>query len=158
MPKPLSSRKREAIITDIQAGTRARNQIARDHGVSPSTVTKIARDEGITTAFDRTQTAKATRAREDDCRALRAQLKLDLLADAQRFRSRAWSRYQVVVGTPEGAQIVDLDLPPLQDQRAAYTAIGIAVDKTVRIEQHDSDDSGGLAAVDAWLRDLTGGS
>jgi hypothetical protein len=155
MPKALSARKRNAVLADIRAGAKSRNQIARDHGISASSVTVIARGAGIADAFDRSKTKDATRAREDDCRALRAALKLDLLGDAQRFRERAWSRYQVVVGTPEGAEIVNLDLPPLPDARAAYTAIGIAVDKSIRLEQHDSDE-GGVSAVDEWLRGMLG--
>jgi hypothetical protein len=158
MPKPLSARKRGAVLKDIRAarenGTSA-GQIARDHGIARSTVTKLAADNNITDAFERSQTEKATRAAEADCKALRAQLKVDLLHDAQRFRKRAWEKYQVVVGTPEGAEIVTLDLPPLPDARAAYTALGISVDKSIRLEQHDSED-GGLSAVDAWLRGMLG--
>jgi hypothetical protein len=141
MPKPLSAGKRNAIIEDIRAGMKSRNQIARDHGVSVGSVTNIAKAAGVPGAFDRSQTENATRAREVDCKALRAQLKVDLLNDAQRFRKRSWEPYQVVVGTPEGAEIVTLDLPPLPDARAAYTAIGIAVDKSIRLEQHDVGDS-----------------
>jgi transposase-like protein len=158
MPKPLSTRKRSAVLADIKAaranGTSVR-QIARDHGVSPSSVTKIAAEYGIADAFGRSQTENATRAREVDCKALRAQLKVDLLHDAQRLRGRAWSPYTVVVSTPEGAERVTLDEPPLPDVRAAYTAIGIAVDKSAALERHDSDDSG-MSAVDAWLRGMLG--
>ena len=156
MPKPIPARKRKAILADIQTGTKSRNQIARDHHVSPSTVTGIAKQAGIDNAFDRSQTEKGTRAREVDCKVLRAQLKVDLLHDAQALRKRAWSRYQVVVGSAEGAEIVDLELPPLPDVRAAYTSIGIAADKSIRLEQHDSDD-GGMSAVDQWLRGMLGG-
>ena len=56
---------------------------------------------------------------------------------------------------PLGAEIVTLDLPPLPDARAAYTALGISVDKSIRLEQHDSED-GGMSAVDAWLRGMLG--
>lgn len=160
MPKPLSTRKRNTVLADIRAakanGSSVR-KIATAHGIAPSTVTRIAKEHGLGDAFERSQTRKATRAREDDCKALRAQLKLDLLTDAQRFRKRAWESYQVVVGTPEGAEIVHLDLPPLPDARAAYTAIGIAVDKSIRLEQHDSDE-GGVSAVDEWLRGMLGES
>lgn len=155
MPKPLSARKRSAVLADIQAaranGTSVR-QIARDHGVAASTVTKIAADYGIADAFGRSQTENATRAREVDCKALRAQLRVDLLHDAQRLRGRAWSPYTVVVSTPEGAERVVLDEPPLMDVRSAYTAIGIALDKSIRLEQHDSDDS--ASGAKSMLGDL----
>lgn len=155
MPKPLEPEKRAAILEDIQAGQKSARQIARDHEVSVGSVTNIAKGAGVDGAFERSRTENATRARVIDCKAAREQLKQDLLADAQRFRQRAWSKYQVVVGTPTGAEIVTLDLPPLQDARAAYTALGIAVDKSLRLEQHDTDSSG-MSAVDEWLRSLLG--
>lgn len=129
---------RDAILNDIRAG-KPRNQTARNHGVSVGTVTNIANRAGLTDAFDRSATEKATRARIIDCRALREQLKLDLLGDAQRLRKRAWSKYQVAVGTGEGTEIVTLELPPLMDVRAAYTSIGICVDKSIAVERHDTD-------------------
>lgn len=140
MPQRMAPGKRAAILRDIKAGGQSRNQIARTHGVAASTVGKIATDEGIDDAFDRTHALKGARAKAIDNRAKRAQLESDLLDDAQKFRERAWSMYKVVVGGTEGAEVVELDLPPLQDARAAYTAIGIIVDKSVAIEKHDSGD------------------
>lgn len=156
MPKPLSTRKRNAILADIKVGTKARNQIARDHGVSASTVTGIAKTAGIAGAFDRSQAKEATRAREADCKALRAQLKLDLLQDAQKLRERIWGNHQVVVSTPLGAEVVTLDRNPLTEMRSGYTALGIAVDKSIRLEQVDAEGGEGIAAVDEWLRGMMG--
>ena len=155
MPKPIPAEQRAAILDDIRAGRKSRNQIARDHGVAASTVTRVAQDANVENAFDRSETEKATRARAVDVKALREQLKQDLLEDAQRFRQRAWSPYQVVVSTPQGADIVTIDEPPLTEARAAYTAIGIAIDKSLRLEQHDTDNSG-MSAVDEWLRGMLG--
>jgi transposase-like protein len=140
MPAPLAPAKRAAILQDIRAGGKSRNDIARAHGVAASTVGKIAADEGVTDAFDRTHSLKGARAKAVDNRAKRAQLESDLLDDAQKIRKRAWSPYTVVVSGPEGAETVTLELPPLQDVRAAYTSIGIIVDKSVVIEKHDSGD------------------
>lgn len=156
MPKPLSTRKRNAILADIKAGAKARNQIARDHGVSPGSVTGIAKAAGIESAFDRSKTKDATHAREADCKALRAQLKLDLLKDAQRLRERIWGSYKVVVSIPLGAEVVTLDEVPLTEMRSGYTALGIAVDKSLRLEQHDADGGDGASAVDEWLRGMLG--
>jgi transposase-like protein len=139
MPQRMAPERRAAILRDIQAG-KSRNQIARDHGVSAGSVTNIARENGETGAFDRSGTLKGARAKQIDNRAKRAQLESDLLDDAQKLRKRAWSAYEVVVSGPEGAETVALDLPPLQDVRAAYTSIGIIVDKSVAIEKHDSGD------------------
>jgi hypothetical protein len=137
LPAPLDPAKRQAIIADIKAG-KPRNQIARDHHVSGSTVTKIARE--IPTAFDRAQTQNATRARRFDAAAARAQLVRDLYEDAQRFRSRGWSEYTQIVSGPAGAELVTTRLPPLRDQQAAYTAVAICLDKAVKLEAVDSQD------------------
>lgn len=157
MPEPLAEDKRAAILADIHAGTKSRNQIARDHSVAASTVTRLAKDANVNEAFDRSKTEKATRAKAVDVKALREQLKQDLLADAQRFRERAWGPYQVVVSTPHGADIVTLDEPPLTEARAAYTAIGIAIDKSLVLEKHDAvDGAAGAKSMLANLADALG--
>lgn len=141
MPQ-IPEEKRAAILADIRTGLKSAGQIARDHGVGKTTVSKMARQAGIDDAFDRTKTAKATYAHAIDARAAREKLKLDLLEDAQRLRDRAWSKYEMVVDNRNtGPQQVTLDLPPLQDVRAAYTALSIAVEKSVRLEQYDSTDN-----------------
>ena len=144
----LPPQKRAAVLAAIKAapttGASLRS-IAEKHGVSTGTVRNIAKAAGIEDAFDRSQTAAATAARSIDCRAAREKLKEDLLADAQKLRDRAWSRYESVIGTPRGAETVSLKLPPLADVRAAYAAIGIALDKSVRLEQYDTSDNADAA-------------
>lgn len=66
MPKPIPPHKRDAILTDIRAEEKPRNQIARDHHVSVGTVSNIAKDAGLTGAFDRSNTKKATEAKRAD--------------------------------------------------------------------------------------------
>jgi hypothetical protein len=159
-PRAITPEKRAAILKDIKAVPKtgkSRNQIARDRGVSMSTVTKIAGKSGHGDAFDRTRTAAATRAVVIDSRARREQLRNDLLDDAQRLRERAWSSHEAYISTPQGAERVVLELPPLQDTRAAFNAIGICIDKSLRLEQFDTDDSG-ASAVDEWVRSLIGES
>jgi transposase-like protein len=74
MPAPLAPRKRAAILKDIEAGGKPRNQIARDHGVSAGSVTNIAREARIGDAFDRSSTKKATEAAQIDHAAVLAKL------------------------------------------------------------------------------------
>lgn len=160
MPRtgPIPPEKRAAILEEIKTSGKSRNQIARDQGVSMSSVTKIAQDNGLGDAFDRSRTEAATRAKVIDGRGLREQLKNDLLQDAQLIRARAWQEYQVVVSTPKGAEIKTLTLPPLGDVRNAYTAVAIAIDKALRLEQYDAAGDNGASAVDEWLRSLVGES
>lgn len=86
MPAPLDPDKRDAIADAIRAGGK-RNDIAREHHVSPSTVTRIGRDledkgELDTPAFDRTKTESASRARAKDNALRRAELEAEFLRRA----------------------------------------------------------------------------
>lgn len=154
MPK-LSQGKRDAITTDIRAGKK-RNEIARDHGVSAGSVTNIAKQAGLANAFDRSATVKAARAAQADNKALRAQLQSDLLKDAQRLRKRAWELYKIPMAGPEGIEIIELELPPLPDVRAAYTAIGIIVDKD-RAYERDKQGADGTDHATSMLGKLMTG-
>lgn len=150
---PIPAEKRDAVLADIRAGGLSLNQIAKNRGVSKATVSKIAKDAGINDAFDRTRTEAATQAHAIDSRARREKLKEQLIADAERLRARAWEEYEVVVDNRQlGPQTMTLDLPPAQDVRAFYAAVGLAIDKHCRLEQYDATDS----AVDAksFLGDL----
>jgi transposase-like protein len=73
MPARIPDNIRAAILTDIQAGTLGNREIARKHGVAPSTVTKLAKDGGVDTPFERSQTEKATVAAVHDAIAERAE-------------------------------------------------------------------------------------
>ncbi|MEU7978235.1 hypothetical protein AB0B63_06855 [Micromonospora sp. NPDC049081] len=130
---------RAAILADINTGTKGRNQIARDHNVSVSTVTNIAKAAGATDAFDRSQTEKATRAVMEDSRSRRAKLAAALLDDAERFRERAWSTYTYYERGVEGPELVSLDKPPLKDAKEAYVAIGISIQRHLDLEKFDAD-------------------
>lgn len=155
MPPRLPNAKRKRIAADIGSGM-SRNAIARKYHVAASTVGRIAAEEDITEPFDRTNTLKGARAKAIDNKAKRAQLASDLLDDAQKLRGRAWQPYQMPVGGGEGVEIITLDLPPLPDVRAAYTAIGIASDKSIAIEKHDTSGDGADHAKSMLGRLFTG--
>ncbi|MBO2459800.1 hypothetical protein [Actinomadura violacea] len=140
MPPRLDDDTRAAIIADIRAGTKSRNAIARDHGVAPSMVTKLARESGNAEAFDRKPTAQAVKAAAVDAKALRARLIADLYNDAQRFRERSWAEYTQIVTGPTGVELVTTKLPPLRDQQAGYTALAICLDKALKLESINTGD------------------
>jgi hypothetical protein len=130
---------RDAVITAIRAGTKSRNQIARDHDISVGSVTNIAKAAGMTDAFDRSETAKATRAAVEDNRARRARIAAELLDDVDRFRERAWSKYTYYERGSDGPELVSLDLPPLKEAKEAYVAIGISLQRHAELEKLDAD-------------------
>ncbi|MFL1440408.1 hypothetical protein [Nocardiopsis protaetiae] len=137
MPPRIDDDKRAAIVTDLNAG-KTRNQIARDHNVSPSTVSKIAQEEQH--AFDRTQTIHATRAKQADNRARRAQLASDLLGDAERLRKQLWepARHGAFGGRDNVWSEVELDEPTFGDKRAILTSVQTAVRASAELEKVDA--------------------
>lgn len=142
MPKALSDELRAAVLADIKTGGKSARQIGSAHGVSDASVRRIAKDEGLVDAWSRDKTVKATRARVADNAAKRTQLQSDLLDDAQRLRKRAWEPYEIPLAGPQGIETITLDLPPLGEVRAAYTSIGIIVDKDRAYERDKSGADG----------------
>lgn len=134
MPAPISPEKRAAILDSIKAGG-TRNAIARQHDVSPSTVSKVASENGH--AFDRAQTKHATAASVADTSSRRAALAERLIRLAELSMDQA---------------IAELGEASARD---AAVVLGIAVDKHRALIDMDRDPEG-LAAVDAWLRGVTG--
>jgi|GEM_PF-1927810 len=132
----------------------SRNAIARKHGVSASTVTKLARDAGLVDAFDRTHTEAATAAAEFDARQARRRLIEDLYSDAQAMRERMWSPYTQVITGPAGPEFVTTKLPPIRDQQSAMGFVTSALTKAVDLEKVDAD--GGAAGAKTMMNDLFG--
>ncbi len=139
MPPRLPDDKRAAILADIRAGALGNRQIASKHGISPSTVTKLAKDSGANNAFERSQTAKATHAVVEDNRSRRARIASELLDDVARFRERAWSKYTYYERGSDGPELVTLELPPLKEAKEAYVAIGISLQRHAELEKLDAD-------------------
>ena len=121
MPAPIPDTTRNAILADIRAGQKSCRGIARDHNVSDATVRKIAKQAGITNAFAREHTENATRARQADMAAQRARLAARLIDLAELSLDQATQHIREL--TPRDAAIV----------------LGIAVDKHIALERHDSD-------------------
>ena len=136
MPAPISPEKRAQILESIKAGGTCRG-IARDHGVSRTSVSKIAQDAGLVDAFGRQQTKHATAAIVADTASRRATLAERLIKLAE------LSMDQAVAELGEASA------------RDAAVVLGIAVDKHRALVDMDRDPEG-LAAVDAWLRGVTG--
>lgn len=165
MPKPLDDAKRAAILADIRAGTLSRNAIARAHDVSPSTVTKLAKDAEVTDAFDRSQTVQATRAREADNASRRATLAARRLAlaealqgDAERLREQMWQPHLYF---DWGGKEHDYDErvqpePTAADKRTLMGAAAVAVDKSLRLAP-PADGGPGVDDAVSMLTNLAAG-
>jgi hypothetical protein len=129
--------------------------IAAELGVNRSTISRHARRLGL--KFDRAQTRAATEAVILDGKAKRAQLANDLLDDATKIRAQLWERCRVYSfgGRDNGYNEMWHEQPDFAAQLKIMQTVSVAVEKVLRIEQHDADTQG-LAAVDAWLRDMIG--
>lgn len=145
MPAPIDPDKRRAIAAAIRAGTgqRSRNSIARQFGVAGRTVGKIAEEQGLTDAWDRTVTARASASKQADNRARRAELGQLLLADSFRLRERLWQPAETVL--PNGDTTIT-ELPGARDVRDFAVAVQGAVRTHLDLDRHDAADDGVGAA------------
>ncbi|MEV4837774.1 winged helix-turn-helix domain-containing protein [Nonomuraea sp. NPDC049486] len=158
MPRPtIGDAKRTAILDDIRAGEKSARQIARDHGVAQSTVSKLAKDAGITNAFDRSKTKNATEAARADNAALRASTSRRFLEKANQLLDQMDQPHVAFNfgGKDNTYNEKQLDRPPVSDLRNLMTAAAVAVDKHLVIEKHDNSGES-HAAVDQWLEEMTG--
>lgn len=141
MPRRLPEEKRQAILDAIKAGAgwRSRNDIGREFGVSAATVGNIANEAGITDAFDRTLTARASEAKQVDNRVRRAELSALLLEDSFRLRDRMWQPAETIL--PNG-QIVTTELPVARDVRDFSASVQANVKTHLDVDKHDTGDQG----------------
>lgn len=150
MPRHVTSQdEARARLAELHATGMSARKIAERIGVSRQTVSRWAKEDGL--KFDRAQTKAATAALVVDMAALRAIEARASIVDAARLRERAWQRYTQVVATKDGAERVELDLPPLDQVRNAYAAYGIAIDKHMALARFDGDGSEGERSMLAEL-------
>lgn len=128
-------------VRQLHAAGLARNDIAREIGRSPSTVTKLARELGL--AFDRTATAAATHAKVLDAKAKRAALMNDYLDDAQRLRQQLWEPHEY--RDHGGKDFVEARWtqpePTAADKLKLMQASTTAAHSSLRLDLHDGDAS-----------------
>ncbi|MFF3452883.1 hypothetical protein ACFYXH_00895 [Streptomyces sp. NPDC002730] len=119
MPAPLTPEQREAVLAAARSGA-SRNEVARQTGVSPASVTRICTAAGV--SFDRTATAIAVEARVIDQKAARVNLAGNLLDDVAEARVRLHRTSEprdffdlarsVAVLTNAHVRIISVDGPP----------------------------------------------
>jgi transposase-like protein len=157
----LSDAKRAAILADIKDGTKSRNKIALEHDVSAGTVTNVAKEAGLTTAFDRSNVKKATAAAVADSKAVRAATSRRFLDKANELLDQMDQPHTAFAfgGRDNVYAEHEFAKPPVDALRTLMTTAAIAFDKHIAQDRHDTDDgSADLANVDAWLDSLTEGA
>lgn len=112
--------------------------IARKMHRSKGAVSDHARMLGL--SFDRSRTNAATIAHQDDAAARRARLQVDLLEDAERLRKQLWQPAVIhnFGGRDNTHNSIDVDEPVFADKLKIVQAVGVAIDKSVRLAEHDA--------------------
>lgn len=130
-----------------------------DHlGIPSSTVYDWAKKAGVRTVRNE-RTREAVEAAQVDNAKRRAELAGRLLEDAERLRRQLWQPCTVFNfgGKDNTFEQAEIPEPDFRAKQAILTSVAIAVDKSMKLELHDRDDSSGLEAVDAWLRGIIHG-
>ena len=152
--KPITARERKR-IAELHADGATRNDIAKAVKRSPSTITKMCRELGL--SFDRSKTKAATEAKVADAKARRAEIMHGLLDDVQRLRAQLFAPAIIFsFGGKENTYAErHVPEPPSRDKRDLMGSISLALNASLRLDDHDGDKEG-LAAVDAWLKAMLG--
>lgn len=119
-----------------------RNDIARDLGRSGETISRYAAREGL--SFSRGgEVAAATAARSADLAVRRIALAEKLLADAENLREQLWSETTIFnFGGKDNTYAHEtVPEPPAADKRMIMTAIGVAIDRSLKLAP-PADDTG----------------
>lgn len=132
----ISDQQREQVI-QLHGEGKKRNEIARETGISPGSVTNICKAAGLT--FDRSMTKKATEARQIDMAELRSELTTSTLRVADKLRARI----------EKAIDDNELDMTP----KDAATVFGIFADKHALLTKL-TPEAEGNSSVDAWLKSL----
>lgn len=129
--------------------------IAREAGVSPSTVSKVCNEAGLT--FDRTKTMVATKALVADAKHRRAELAEALLDDAMRLRAQLWEPAKAFNfgGKDNTYNEVQLDRPVFADQLKIIQAAEVAARRHQALIEMDT--TSGATAAESVLDRLEAG-
>lgn len=142
-------------VARLHAEGKSRNQIVRELRRSCHTVSRIAAELGL--SFDRgndPNLRKATEARKADARAKRAALANALLDDAERLRQQLFApTITFNIGGKDNTYTEHpIPEPTFRDKRDIMHAVGIAVDRAVRLDEYDS--GAGLGQVVSLLETI----
>lgn len=157
--RPIDSKTRAKVRKLARDGL-SQSAIARQVGISGSTVGRICAAAKPPISFDRSKTKAAVAAHTIDLKARRVELAGLLVQDAYDLRARAWAEKSVTIMTPEMAE---KGMEPAtftveregREVQSFFTSLGIALDKHLVLVRHDSDDRD-LNAVDAWIAHVQG--
>ncbi len=138
---------KRALLRKLHAKDMSVRAIADELGVSRSTVSRWAKEDGL--AFDRARTAQAVAAHSIDLAAGRQRLAEKMLAAAEQMLDDLDKPYIVFSfgGRDNVYNEHKLDRPPVEVKRNIVTTAAITFDKLTRIVEKDPDVSGAASVV-----------
>jgi transposase-like protein len=154
--RPVDS-KVKARVRKLARGGMSRNAIAREVGISPSTVSTICAEAHPPITFDRSAIAAATEAKVKDAKARRAELSEGLLDDVARIREMVFGQIERThVSVTNGVVRYETAATP-NEMKDLLVGMGIAIDKHLALLRADGD-SHDLPAVEQFLSAMMGKS
>ena len=141
MSNPVTPDERAQIIDAIKAGGTCRG-VADQFQRSTSTVSKIAKAEGL--AFDRSKTRAATEAKQADNRERRARITSKMLDDIERLQAQMFAPVTVhnFGGRDNTYNEARLPEPTFRDKRDITAAISNLMGRVLDTERIDRPDAG----------------
>lgn len=128
------------------------HEIAQVMNRSKATISRHSTRLGL--SWDRSATANAAKARSIDAKARRAELEILLLEDASRLRAQIWRKTTYV--DHGGKDYVEVkwsqNQPNAGDKLKLMQAATAAIDRSLKISQHDND--GGTTEASSMLQRL----
>lgn len=143
----------EAKLKQLHSQGLSLNEIARQLHRSNSTIGKYSKQLGL--SYARARTKNATKAKQADAAALRADLKLRLLREAREFMNDL-HRPQLVYSFTQRGEYVEHEMPkpPPADARNLMTSVGIALQRSIELERVDQSSETSVTVIDEYLKTL----
>jgi hypothetical protein len=141
-------------VARLHATGMGRNEISRQTGIHQRRVSAIAESLGLT--FVRSpHVAAAAQAKVIDAKARRAALALRLLEDAERMRQQLFAPTVTFnIGGKDNVYTEHpIPQPTFRDQQSIMAAVGLAIDRAVKLDDRADESLNGL---DSWLAVMAG--
>ncbi|WP_445042253.1 helix-turn-helix domain-containing protein [Streptomyces sp. SAS_272] len=155
--KPVTDEERQR-VRELHAEGKGRNEIAEILGRGGRTISTIAKSLGL--SFSRAaEVRQATEIRQADLADRRARFAIELqdLAEREIKKINQPHTYWDWGGKEHDFDTHDAPEPTPADKRAYMAMVATAVDRSLKLAPPEQD-AEGLAAVDAWLKGMMGGS
>lgn len=155
--KPVTAEERQR-VRELHAEGKGRNEIAEILGRGGRTISTIAKELGL--SFSRAaEVRQATEIRQADLADRRAALaqRLQDIAERELEKVNAPHTYFDWGGKDHDFDTYDAPEPTPADKRALMGVVATAIDRSLKLSPAEQDTEG-LAAVDAWLKGMMGGS